>query len=892
MSLSTSPEDPPEFYATILAHMADTVWMTDDGGCFTWVCPNALELLGYTQAELMAKGHLRHLFSHWSEDQLPALRREQRNLETYLYDKAGDRHDLLINVQAVTIGPSRWLYTCRDISARKRLELALNQVNQHLETQVQQHSQELAVFQRAVDAAAIMVITDAAGVITTVNDRFCEISGYSREELVGQTHRLIKADYHPPEFFKTMWDTITQGRIWRAEVCNRHKDGHLYWMDTAISPFLDAVGKPVQYLAIRFDITQRKQIELALRNNLQMLTAISRAQTQFISLADRLTIFEGLLNTLLDITDSEYGFIGEVLFRADGSAYMEDSLMKIRGVPYLKTHSITNIAWDDITQRFYEENYEQGMEFTNMNTLFGAVIMTGQPVIANSPATDPRRGGVPSGHPPLLAFLGLPFYEGDRLMGMVGMANRPGGYSQEMVEALQPFLVTCSILVEGYRLDRQRRETEARLQQTNEELARATRLKDEFLASMSHELRTPLNAILGMAEGMRNQTFGAVTEAQTRALATIERRGHHLLDLINDILDLAKIESGQISLDMRVAALGPICLTSRTFVRQQAQQKPITLDLDVPAELPLVRMDERRLCQALINLLSNAIKFTPPGGSVTLSVGYHPVIPPALQSATRHTILAPPSIESSAPTAASDPTPPHHRYLYLSVADTGIGIDVANMPMLSQAFIQIDSALDRQYQGTGLGLALVKRIMALHGGSLQVVSQPEVGSCFILGLPLEADFSASDPDLPSTHPIPTADHRLMSRPAVLLVAEQRAQISTIETYLKAKRFPLRVANNTPDALALAEADPPLIWVIDAQLPDLASLALIQHLRQDPRLGQCAILVLAPGPADAIQETYRTAGADLCLGQPLSMQKLAATIEQLGETDPEEPSPDS
>ncbi|QQE66583.1 hypothetical protein GFS31_32830 [Leptolyngbya sp. BL0902] len=879
----TSPNpagNAPEFYAEVLAHLADTVLMTDGDGRFTWVCPNVSDLLGYTTAEIEAMESIDQLFRHWSADQMAALRREQRNLETYLYDKAGQRHDLLIHIQAVALGPSRWLYTCRDISDRKRLEQALNQVNQHLETQVQQHSQELAVFRRAVDAAAIMVITDAAGVITTVNDRFCEVSGYRREELMGQTHRLIKADYHPPEFFQEMWETITQGRIWRGEVCNRHKDGHLYWMDTAISPFLGDDGRPVQYLAIRFDITSRKQMELALQNNLQMLTAISTAQTQFITLADRLTIFEGLLNTLLHLTDSEYGFIGEVLFREDGSAYMEDSLMKVRGVPYLKTHSITNIAWDAITQAFYEENYEQGMEFTNMNTLFGAVVMTGKPVIANSPATDPRRGGIPSGHPPLLAFLGLPFYQGDRLMGMVGIANRPGGYPASMVEDLQPFLVTCSILIEGYRLDRQRREAEAQLHQSNEELARATRLKDEFLANMSHELRTPLNAILGMTEGLQNTTFGPITEAQANALATIERRGNHLLDLINDILDLAKIESGQISLDMRAAALGPICLTSRTFVLQQAQRKQVSLELDTPPDLPLIYMDERRLCQALINLLSNAIKFTPSGGTVTLSVGHTPVIPAALQSAPCHTLLAAPRIESSATTEAQASPPAD--CLYLSVADTGIGIAANNIAQLSQAFVQVDSALDRQYQGTGLGLALVKRIMALHGGSLQLVSLPDVGSCFILGLSTTAPAAATDqaPTPEEFQPSEqTADPHPTLRPSVLLAAERRAQLNTIEVYLKAKGFPLLVAETGPDALALAQREPPQVWLIDTQIPGMDSLALIQHLRQDPTLSQGTIIILTTGQA-ADPADYLAAGANLCLGQPLSMQKLVTAIEHL------------
>lgn len=210
------------------------------------------------------------------------------------------------------------------------------------------------------------------------------------------------------------------------------------------------------------------------------------------------------------------------------------------------------------------------------------------------------------------------------------------------------------------------------------------------------------------------------------------------------------------------------------------------------------------------------------------------------------------------------------------------------MTQLSQAFIQIDSALDRQYQGTGLGLALVKRIMALHGGSLQVVSLPGVGSCFILGLPLEADPPVAAPDTPSNPATPTADHGPSTRPAVLLAAERRAHISTIVTYLKAKGFPLRVAENGSEALALALADPPLVWAIDAQLPGLDSLALIQRLRQDPHFGPCGILVLVSGATDAIQETYRTAGADLCLGQPLSMQKLATAIERLGGATPDTP----
>ena len=166
----------------------------------------------------------------------------------------------------------------------------------------------------------------------------------------------------------------------------------------------------------------------------QLLAAITRAQSQFVLSRDAHTVFDGMLEALLALTDSEYGFIGEVFHETDGN-------------PYLKTHAITNIAWNDETQRLYDENVEQGLEFRNMDTLFGSVIMTGGVVIANEPAQDRRGGGIPKGHPPLDAFLGLPFYHREKLIGMVGIANRPSGYDEALVETLRPFLTTCTNII-------------------------------------------------------------------------------------------------------------------------------------------------------------------------------------------------------------------------------------------------------------------------------------------------------------------------------------------------------------------------------------------------------------------------------------------------------------
>ncbi|BBC23752.1 PAS domain S-box protein [Pseudanabaena sp. ABRG5-3] len=250
-----------------------------------------------------------------------------------------------------------------------------------------------------------------------------------------------------------------------------------------------------------------------------------------------------------------------------------------------------------------------------------------------------------------------------------------------------------------------RKLAEVQLQQTYEELVHATRLKDEFLAAMSHELRTPLNAILGMTESLQEEIYGSVNERQIKALTTIESSGLHLLELINDVLDVAKIESGQMHLELTPVSIHSLCESSLVFIQQQALKKKIQVQTILPPQLPPIYLDERRIRQALINLLNNAVKFTQLNGQVTLEVLW---------------IRASPNSKD---------------YLRIVVRDTGIGIAPESIPKLFQPFIQIDSALNRRYEGTGLGLALVKRIVEMHGGEVGVTSEVGVGSCFIVNLP-------------------------------------------------------------------------------------------------------------------------------------------------------------
>ena len=257
---------------------------------------------------------------------------------------------------------------------------------------------------------------------------------------------------------------------------------------------------------------------------------------------------------------------------------------------------------------------------------------------------------------------------------------------------------------------------------TNKELERVTRLKDEFLATMSHELRTPLNAILGISEGLLEQVFGELNQRQQNSLKTIQKSGQHLLELINDILDVAKIEAGMFTLELTSVSLRYLCDSSLSFVKHQAAQKNIQLNLVIQANMPkVIEIDERRIRQLLINLLSNAVKFTPRNGNVTLEAK---LVHVAINDADANT-------KGHCEAQFKDE-------LHFLVSDTGIGISLDDINKLFQPFMQIDSSLSRQYAGTGLGLNLVKKLAELHGGQVSVESKVGEGSCFTVRLPYES----------------------------------------------------------------------------------------------------------------------------------------------------------
>jgi signal transduction histidine kinase/ActR/RegA family two-component response regulator len=391
-------------------------------------------------------------------------------------------------------------------------------------------------------------------------------------------------------------------------------------------------------------------------------------------------------------------------------------------------------------------------------------------------------------------------------------------------------------------------EQERHLKEKNEALSRAARLKDEFLSSMSHELRTPLNAVIGMSESLIEGTYGDLDQEQCRALGLIESSGRHLLELINDILDLSRIEADRLELDLAEVDVTAVCRAAVAMVAPAAQKKDLTLRTMLDGAVSRVRADERRLTQILVNLLSNAVKFTPDGGAVTLSVTGQP----------------------------------RQGVLELAVTDTGIGIAAEDLPRLFQRFSQLDSSLARKHNGTGLGLVLTKRMAMLHGGDVAVESTAGRGSTFTVTLPWTAGARTAAPvpmaASPAGMPAPEAPAAEAAAHHLLIVDDNPGNLRVVADFLRARGYRVDLAASASEGIEMARATRPALILMDVQMPTTDGFEATRLIRQDPALAGTAIIALTSLAMKGDRERCLLAGMDDYISKPVKLTELLATIE--------------
>ena len=410
----------------------------------------------------------------------------------------------------------------------------------------------------------------------------------------------------------------------------------------------------------------------------------------------------------------------------------------------------------------------------------------------------------------------------------------------------------------------ERKQFERALQEKNIELEHASRMKSEFLATMSHELRTPLNAIIGFSEALKDGLMGPMSATQHEYIGDIFTSGQHLLSLINDILDLSKVEAGMMTLELEAVDLASLLSNSLSIVREKAAARRIRLELVSAGDLLLTQLDMRKTKQIVYNLLSNAVKFSAHGGSVGLAARR---VPRAVVG-TMPGDLPVHSFEL----AASE----YEEFLEICVSDDGIGISSENMTKLFQAFSQIDSSLARKFEGTGLGLAMVKLLAELHGGSVAVASAEGLGARFAVWLPLRpqpgtASSVVSDAATESVGPA------ACERTALIVEADDRTA-DLIRLLLEDEGFIVLRASSAEAALSLASRHRLSLITLDHQLPGAGGWEFLLRLRENAALARVPVVMIA-GPADT--NLALSGGASAVLQKPIGRAQLKASLTDLG-----------
>lgn len=445
----------------------------------------------------------------------------------------------------------------------------------------------------------------------------------------------------------------------------------------------------------------------------------------------------------------------------------------------------------------------------------------------------------------------------DRLWGLLiaHQCTEPRQWQESEQRFLQQIAEHLGIAISQAQLyaelQQQKHTLEQRVMQRTQELQdvmqaaqSANRAKSEFLASVSHELRTPLTCIIGMSATLQRWTNDVLNDRQRNFLQTIHDSGEYLLTLINDILDLSQVEAGKMLLTMSEFSVSRLSQQTLKAFEGEAALNEITLELDLRVDPQFDRFvaDPRRVQQILFNLLDNAIKFTPTGGRVTLRVQAE-------------------------------------EYLAIfQVKDQGIGIPEHQLPLLFEKFRQLNAGYQRQYRGTGLGLALTKQLVDLHGGWIDVESTAGVGSIFTVRLPKQS--IGDRQHLRKTRSLAVPDS---VRGRIVLIEHQEETANLICDVLTAARYQIIWMIEGSSAIDQIEVLQPIVIIANVRLPDIDGYTLVQRLRMNPATKQLKLIVLTPTPLEQLNSAadyWKDAGADATLVQPIRPDRLLQTLAML------------
>ena len=806
-----------------------------------------------------------------------------------LHDEAGQVASVLVN--------------STDIHALKMMQQELQELNRTLEDKVTQRTAEVQDLYENAPTGYHSV--NPEGKFVMVNQTELNWLGYTREEMLGHTAIDFITEATRGVFRENFPLLIERGWVKDVEFDFVRKDGSALPVSLSATAIYDEDGNFIMTRSTIFDNTERKQAENELKRNINFTGALLNAVPTPVFYKDKEGRYLGCNHSFVELmgktADEIQGKLPhEVWHTSQADLYRQKDLdlmeanerqfyesvvtdkngvvrpvIFVKDLFYDEGGNVAGLvgAFIDISERKQAELAIRESEstyralFENSNDGIFLMSSTGEELRANQRALDmvgytleeyltlghvnqnpfaletEQRKDADDKLAALLRGETVPLYE--RIFTAKDGHKVPVEVNLSPVRDANGTIIMVQSVVRDIA---ERKAAEAALRNINKELQRALLVKDEFLANMSHELRTPLNGILGFSEILLTGEFGSLNEKQYKYISTIESSGKHLLGLINDLLDLAKIEADKLDITLENVVISELCQASLMFVKQIALNKNIQLSFEQDMTYPYVVGDQRRLKQILVNLLSNAVKFTPEHGKVTLRVTAD---------------------------SAKD-------CLGFAVEDTGIGVSQADLLRLFKPFTQVDSSLARQHEGTGLGLALVQKLAELHGGGVSVQSEVGRGSTFTVCIPGRSMIGSEER---IKHQL-TPEHSIVTRQGVatggkiLLAEDMESNIVILGDYLEHQGYELIYARNGEEALEKAKETLPDLILMDIQMPVMDGLAATRRLRTDPRFATVPIIALTALAMIGDRERCLEAGATEYVSKPTNLKKLKEMIASL------------